>query len=118
MTVEDAAQRSVQELALTQLVMSNSIASLRLVTSIDWIAFVETASVAEAHEASAEDPAATYAAMIRATRDRYRHAVEAIIAKGTKLDESAVADAAVRAARAVEPTADDPRATCGLSPRW
>ncbi len=38
MSVEEAAQRSVQELALTQLVMANSIASLRLVANIDWTA--------------------------------------------------------------------------------
>ena len=107
MTVEDAAQRSVQELALTQLVMANSIASLRLVTSIDWTAFVETASAAEA--TLREDPAETYAAMTRATRDRYRHAVERI-AKGTDLDEPAVAAAAVRAARAVAPSAAPTRA--------
>ena len=78
--------------------MANSIASLRLVTSIDWTAFVETASAAETM--LREDPARTYAAMTRATRDRYRHAVERI-AKGTDLDEPAVAAAAVRAARVV-----------------
>jgi cellobiose phosphorylase len=95
MTVEDAAQRSVQELALTQLVMANSIASLRLVTNIDWTAFVEAASATEA--VLREDPAGTYADMTRATRDRYRHAVERI-AKGTDLDEPGVANAAVVAA--------------------
>lgn len=105
MTVEDAAQRSVQELALTQLVMANSIASLRLVTTIDWTAFVEAASAAEA--TLREDPAGTYARMTRATRDRYRHAVERV-AKGTDLSESDVAVAAVKAARASAlPGADD-----------
>ena len=106
MTVEDAAQRSVQELALTQLVMANSIASLRLVTSIDWTAFVEAASATEA--ALREDPAGTYAAMTRATRDRYRHAVERI-AKGTNVDEAAVAHAAVQASRDAA-TGANPRA--------
>ena len=96
MTVEDAAQRSVQELALTQLVMANSIASLRLVGSIDWTVVVEAASVAEAK--LRDDPAGVYAAMTRATRDRYRHAVERI-AKGTALDELAVATRAVHAAQ-------------------
>src|SRR6185436_5200763 len=97
MPVEDAAERSVQELALTQLVMANSIASLRLVATIDWTAIVETASVVEAR--LREDPARAYSAMTRATRDRYRHAVERI-AKGSALDESEVAAAAVRAANA------------------
>jgi hypothetical protein len=107
MTVEDAAQRSAQELALTQLVMANSIASLRLVTSIDWTTFVETASAAEAR--LREDPAETYAAMTRATRDQYRHAVERI-AKGGDVDEPAVAEAAVQAARAAVQTGADSRA--------
>ena len=107
MSVEDAAQRSVQELALTQLVMANSIASLRLVTSIDWMGFVEAASVTEA--ALREDPAGTYAAMTRATRDRYRHAVERI-AKGTNLDEPSVAQAAVQASSDAAATEANPRA--------
>ena len=88
MTVEEATQRSVQELALTQLVMANSIASLRLVAHIDWTTVVERASVVEA--TLREDPANAYASMTRSTRDRYRHAVERI-AKGTRLDEATVA---------------------------
>ena len=96
MTVEDAAQRSVQELALTQLVMANSIASLRSVPSIDWIAFVESTSATEA--VLRGDPSATYATMTRATRDQYRHAVERI-AKGSGHDEPAIATAAIEAAR-------------------
>ena len=97
MTVEDAAQRSSQELALTQLVMANSIASLRLVTNIDWTTVVEAASTVEVR--LREDPAHAYAGMTRATRDAYRHAVERI-AKGSALSEGDVALEAVRAARA------------------
>ncbi|MFI5227719.1 MAG: GH36-type glycosyl hydrolase domain-containing protein [Gemmatimonadales bacterium] len=115
MTVEDATQRSVQELALTQLVMANSIASLRLVTHIDWTTVVETASVVEA--TLREDPAHAYALMTRSTRDRYRHAVERI-AKRTTLDEVAVAvtavqaaiDAATAAGTALEMSGNDDRA--------
>jgi len=97
MTVEDAAQRSAQELALTQLVMANSIASLRSVARIDWTAFVESASATES--VLRTDPSGTYAEMTRATRDRYRHAVERI-ARGTGQPEPAVAGAAIVAARA------------------
>jgi cellobiose phosphorylase len=96
MTVEDAAQRSVQELALTQLVMANSIASLRSVASIDWMAFVETASATEA--VLRGDPSGTYAEMTRATRDQYRHAVERI-ARRTGREEPAIAAAAIQAAK-------------------
>ena len=108
MTVEDAAQRSAQELALTQLVMANSIASLRHVANIDWTTLVEAASVVEA--ALREDPANAYRQMTRATRDQYRHAVEQI-ARGARLDEGAVAAEAVRAARTAAATGQaDPRA--------
>ena len=97
MTVEDAAQRSAQELALTQLVMANSIASLRAVARIDWTAFVEAASATEA--VLRGDPSAVYCDMTRTTRDRYRHAVERI-ARGTGQSEPAIAAAAILAARA------------------
>jgi cyclic beta-1,2-glucan synthetase len=107
MTVEDAAQRSVQELALTQHVMANSITSLRHVANIDWTTLIEAVSTVEA--TLREDPARAYAHMTRATRDQYRHAVERI-AKSSSLDEHAVAAEAVRAARTAA-TADgvDPR---------
>src|ERR1043166_1458102 len=95
MSVETAAQLSVQELALTQLVMANSIASLRSVTTIDWIAFVETASATEA--VLRGDPSASYPRMTRATRDDYRHVVERI-ARGSGRDEPAIAAAAINAA--------------------
>lgn len=106
MTVEDAAHRSAQELALTQLVMANSIASLRHVANIDWTTIVEAASVVEA--TLRDDPASAYARMTRTTRDQYRHAVERI-ARGAKLDEGAVAAEAVRAARAVTSNDDGDR---------
>jgi len=95
MTVETAAQLSVQELALTQLVMANSIVSLRSVASIDWIAFVETASGTDA--VLRRDPSAAYPRMTRATRDDYRHVVERI-ARGSGRDEPAIAAAAINAA--------------------
>jgi cyclic beta-1,2-glucan synthetase len=112
MSVESAAQRSVHELALTQLVMANSIASLRSVASIDWTDFVETASVTE--QVLRGDPSGTYVGMTRATRDQYRHAVERI-AKGSGRDEPAVAAAAIAAARmaAMPDSADTTRSHVG-----
>ncbi len=95
MTVEDAAQRSVHHAALTQLVMSNSIASLRAVTTVDWMAFVEAASSTEA--VLRGDPSGTYVHMTRATRDHYRHAIERI-AREADLEETDVARAAIDAA--------------------
>jgi cyclic beta-1,2-glucan synthetase len=97
MSVETAAQLSVHELALTQLVISNSIASLRSVASIDWTGFVETASATEV--TLRDDPSGVYTEMTRATRDRYRHAVERI-AKGSGRDEPDIAAGSIDAARA------------------
>ncbi len=97
MTIEEAAQRTTQELALTQLVMANSITSLRTVGSIDWQAFVEDASATEA--VLRGDPPGVYVTMTRATRDRYRHVVENL-GKRTVHGELAVASAAVGAAAA------------------
>ena len=97
MSVEEAAQRSFQELALTQLVMSNSITSLRSVITIDWVEFVEGASVTE--QVLRNDPDGTYATLTRPTRDHYRHAVERI-AKVTRKAERAIAQMAIDMAAA------------------
>jgi cellobiose phosphorylase len=114
MSVEEAAQLSAQELALTQLVMANSIASLRLVANIDWAIVVERASAVE--RTLREDPAGAYASMTRATRDRYRHAVERI-AKGSSLDESDVAAEAIRAARETSVPENTHQSSSELRPR-
>jgi cyclic beta-1,2-glucan synthetase len=110
MTVEEASQQSLEEQALTHLVMANSIASLRFVANIDWTTVVEKASVVEA--TLRRDPAHAYAEMTRATRDRYRHAVERI-AKGTTFDEASVAEEVVRVATAASrgPARGDGRET-------
>ena len=93
---DDAASQSTQRLALTQLMMANSITSLRAVAHMDWRAFVERHSVMEA--ALRDDPSRDYARMTFATRDRYRHVVERI-AKRTHRSEDDVARQAVGLAR-------------------
>ncbi|MEO6526250.1 MAG: hypothetical protein ABIP93_06470, partial [Gemmatimonadaceae bacterium] len=97
MTVDEAVQRSAQHLALTQLVMSNSIASLRAVANVDWHTFVEDLSATEAM--LRRDPASVYDDMTFATRDRYRHVVEHL-ARRTRTVEHEVASAAVAMALA------------------
>ncbi|MEO7711606.1 MAG: glucoamylase family protein [Gemmatimonadaceae bacterium] len=97
MSVEEAVQRSTQRLALSQLVMANSIASLRAIGNIDWRDFVEEASLAEA--ILRRDPAGVYASMTFGTRDRYRHAVERL-ARRSRMSEQEVATAAIDAASA------------------
>ena len=97
MSVEEAVQRSTQRLALSQLVMANSIASLRAIGNIDWRDFVEDASLAEA--VLRRDPAGVYGGMTFGTRDRYRHVVERL-AKRSRKSELEVAGAAIDAAAA------------------
>ena len=64
--------------------------------AIDWREFAESNSIVE--RTLRQDPRGLYAAMDFATRDRYRHVVEAL-AKGSPVSEVAVADAAIKLAR-------------------
>ncbi len=92
MSVEEAVQRSTRRQSLTQLVMANSITSLRTVASFTWPDFVEAMSATEA--VLRDDPCRCYPTMDFESRDRYRHAVERL-AKRAKLSEPAVARAAI-----------------------
>jgi cyclic beta-1,2-glucan synthetase len=91
-SAEQANAQATQRMALTQVMMANSITSLRGVGLVDWRAFVEAHSAVEA--VLRRDPAGFYAGMTFATRDRYRHAVERI-ARGAGRGEEEVAGAAV-----------------------
>ncbi|HYC31939.1 MAG TPA: hypothetical protein VEB59_06585, partial [Gemmatimonadales bacterium] len=102
MTSEEAAARANERVALTQVMMANSITSLRTIARLDWESFVESQSVLEAE--LRRDPADVYRRMTFATRDRYRHIVESI-AKRTGREESDVAREAIRQSEG----ADDPR---------
>ena len=65
---EDVTAKSTQRLALTQIMMANSITSLRDIGRRDWRLFVEKESVMEA--VLREDPSGFYPQMTFATRDR------------------------------------------------
>ena len=93
---ENAVAHSTQRLALTQIMMANSITSLRDIGRRDWRVFVEHQSVMEA--ALRKDPAGFYPLMTFATRDRYRHVVERIC-KRTNHRETSVAYWAIDLAR-------------------
>ncbi|MEO8449690.1 MAG: glucoamylase family protein, partial [Gemmatimonadota bacterium] len=82
--LEAAAARSSERLALTQMVMANSIISLRAIGSMDWREFVERQSQLEAMLAA--DPAGAFSGMTFATRDRYRHVVEHLARKTTRTE--------------------------------
>ncbi|MGH7535534.1 MAG: cyclic beta 1-2 glucan synthetase, partial [Gemmatimonadales bacterium] len=104
-SAEDAAARSTERVALTQIMMANSITSLRAIARMDWDTFVERQSLMEA--VLRQDPAGNYARMTFETRDQYRHVVERI-AKRTGRDEAVVARSAIDLARSAAPA--DPAA--------
>ncbi len=87
-----AAAQSTERVTLTQLMMANSIMSLRDIGRRDWRTFVEQHSVVEA--VLRTDPSGFYSAMTFATRDHYRHVVERI-AKGSGHREASVAQWAI-----------------------
>src|SRR5690606_18647907 len=69
---------------------------LRFIGKTDWREFVETLS--SVNQVLRQDVTGTYQKMNFATRDRYRHEVEAI-AKGTLLSETEVAQKALEIAQ-------------------
>ncbi len=89
---DNAVAAAGQRQVLTQIMMANSITSLRTVGRRDWRLFVEQHSAMDA--VLRTDPMACYARMTFATRDRYRHAVERI-ARQTGHRETSVAQWAV-----------------------
>ncbi|HSA55537.1 MAG TPA: hypothetical protein VLE53_07520, partial [Gemmatimonadaceae bacterium] len=109
---EEAEARSSQRLALTKLVMANSITSLRHIAMSDWQEFVERRSAME--RVLHGDPSGQYAQMTFASRDAYRHVVERI-AKRSRTAEETVAALAITLARtaAEEGGGDSRRAHVG-----
>ena len=104
-TIEHAYRLTIQSQGADQVSIANSIGSLRFLTATDWREFVESMSVVE--KALRCEPTGVYARMDFATRDRYRHSVEAM-AKRSRRPEVEVARAAVALA-ALVPAADGPR---------
>ena len=105
---EEAAARSTERMAHTQLMMANSITSLRAISHRDWRSFVERQSRLEA--ALQEDPAGAYPRMTFATRDQYRHVAERLASR-TGRREEVVARQAVELARGRRRRDADPRRT-------
>ncbi len=97
LNIEQLVRSGNQQQAADQVTISNSIGSLRFLGTMDWREFVEAMSVVE--HSLRTDPAAAYAAMDFASRDRYRHVIERV-AKSSGLSEDAVARRAIELARA------------------
>ncbi|MHC8285505.1 GH36-type glycosyl hydrolase domain-containing protein [Pseudomonas sp. XS1P51] len=97
LNIERQVQVDAQQQAANQVSISNSIASLRLLSATDWQEFVEHLSHVE--HVLRTDPAGIYARMDFATRDHYRHVVERL-AKNCDQAEENVARAAIALADA------------------
>jgi len=97
LSIELLVQQESQNQAADQVSVSHSIASLRVLSALDWMDFVESLSLVEATLRT--DPAGVYPGMDFATRDRYRHAVE-FLARHSRLAEAAVASRAIQLAAA------------------
>ena len=88
LTTQVLIHRFNQQLATSQLSVSNSIAGLRLLNETNWPDFAEDISVVE--QTLRRDPAGIYSCMHFDTRDHYRHVIE-ILARESQLSEPEVA---------------------------
>ncbi len=75
-TAEEAVRAEHQRQAMNHLSMGNSITSLRVCATLDWNEFIERVSLVE--QILQRDPPGVYGLMDFASRDRYRHEVEAL----------------------------------------
>ena len=94
-SVEQLVHEESQRQASDQVSVSHSIASLRLLSAIDWKEFVESLSVVE--QTLRKDPSGSYPLMDFATRDRYRHVIESL-ARQSALTEPEMAGKAIELA--------------------
>ncbi|HUJ26573.1 MAG TPA: carbohydrate-binding protein, partial [Myxococcales bacterium] len=107
-TVEDGVRAEHQRLAMNNVSMGNSVTSLRLCSTLDWNEFVERASLVE--QILRRDPAGVYARMDFASRDRHRHAVEALAEPSGEAQVRVALRAVESARQAAETPGADPRA--------
>jgi cellobiose phosphorylase len=87
LTTSELIARFNQQLAVSQLSVSNSIIGLRQLNEMDWADFAESMSLVESilHQ----DPAGIYPTMHFDTRDNYRHVIE-MLARHCIYDEAGV----------------------------
>ena len=106
LTSTELVQQDNQKQAADQVSISNSINSLRFLSTTDWREFVETCSVVD--HTLREDIDGIYNQVDFHTRDRYRHSVEKL-AKHSDHSEQEVAAIAIQVAREVKEAGGDSR---------
>jgi cyclic beta-1,2-glucan synthetase len=106
LTSNELIQLENRNLAATQVSISNSINSLRFLSTTNWRDFVEDTSIVEA--TLRRDINAIYGKMDFQTRDHYRHAIEKI-SQFSNLSEQAVAEMVIHTAKENYAVYNDPR---------
>lgn len=102
MTADSLALAEHQRQAATTVTVRNIITSMRLMSALDWTVFIESVSLVDDALRAGSD----FAAMDFASRDTYRHAIEAL-ARGSGHTELEVArESLAQAAPARVPNAD------------
>ncbi|HKO91897.1 MAG TPA: hypothetical protein VJU61_12125, partial [Polyangiaceae bacterium] len=111
-TPEDLARRQHLHQAAAQVSVGNAITSMRAVSAFDWGSFFERTSQVEA--VLRKDPSGAYPESDKPTRDRCRHAIEALAQRGLQ-DELAVAERVLELCESAQrdPTADPVRSHVG-----
>ncbi len=104
-TVEETIRREHKHQSVAQASMASAVSSLRLCTTLDWQAYVESVSLVD--QVLRRDPAGAYAQMDFLSRDALRHAVEDL-APVSGEGQVRVALKAIESARPIE--ADAPTA--------
>ena len=104
LSIDQMVQMENQQQATEQVSISNSISSLRLITSTDWRDFVQGMSHTE--RVLRSDPADIYRRTDFATRDSCRHVVEKL-ARRSGLSEIAVAQHAIELAQSASDAQGD-----------
>jgi len=94
-TIAELVNAEIQKQAVNQVSVSNSIGSLRLLSSFNWRDFIEKHSIVE--QTLREDYDGIYARMDFHTRDNYRHVVE-YISRKSKHSENDIAKIAIKLA--------------------
>ncbi|MDD2046610.1 GH36-type glycosyl hydrolase domain-containing protein [Pseudomonas putida] len=105
LNIERQVNLDAQQQAADQVSISNSIGSLRMLSTSDWQAFVEHMSHVE--RTLRQDPAAVYPAMDFASRDHYRHVVERL-ARHCAHSEADIAQVAIELASSPSAALQEP----------
>jgi cyclic beta-1,2-glucan synthetase len=109
LSIDHLVQEETTHQAANQTTVSNSIASLRRLTEVDWRDFVEKMSVV--NQILLQDPAMVYGKMDFGTRDRYRHVIERLSRQSLKSEVDVAAAAIQLAKQNADLIASDPANT-------